>query len=204
MQGEQTPGRPRGDRKWARTAETRDSLLSAARAAFLEHGYAEASIADIVEKSGSSVGSVYHHFGGKPELFAALWEGYEHATTEAAVNAVAQARRSGQTEPIELFIAGARAYLELAWSKQGEAQLFSRADAPPGFDLLSGRDGREWIRQNAILLDADESEMEGRVTVAILTAVIDVGAREISLLDSRKEALDLIEVTLSFVRRAAG
>jgi AcrR family transcriptional regulator len=41
---------------------------------FCEVGFAGASIAAIVERAGSSVGSVYHHFGGKAELSLAEWE----------------------------------------------------------------------------------------------------------------------------------
>jgi AcrR family transcriptional regulator len=51
-------------------------LLDAARAVFTGQGFADASIADVVERAGSSVGSLYHHFGGKSELFIALWQDY--------------------------------------------------------------------------------------------------------------------------------
>ncbi|OZD18369.1 TetR/AcrR family transcriptional regulator [Rhodococcus sp. 06-156-3C] len=202
MERERSNVRSRTDRRWARTTEVRETLLAAALTVFLERGYSEASIADIVQRSGSSVGSVYHHFGGKPEMFVALWQGYETSATAAAGDAVAEARRSGQAGPTDLFLIGARAYLEFSWSRHEEAQLFSSGDAPPGFDLVSGRDGREWIRQNSILLDADASETKERITVAILTAVIDAGAREVSLLESRDEAFESIDVTLGFVRRA--
>ena len=60
--------------QWARTAETQRALLDAAREVFTEQGFADASIADVVERAGSSVGSLYHHFGGKSELFIALWQ----------------------------------------------------------------------------------------------------------------------------------
>ena len=60
-----------GSWQWARTAETQRALLDAARAVFAEQGFADASIADVVERAGSSVGSLYHHFGGKSELFIA-------------------------------------------------------------------------------------------------------------------------------------
>ena len=63
-----------GSWQWARTAETQRALLDAARAVFTEQGFADASIADVVERAGSSVGSLYHHFGGKSEMFIALWQ----------------------------------------------------------------------------------------------------------------------------------
>ena len=62
----------KGGWQWSRTAQTQRALLDAARAVFTERGFSDASIADVVERAGSSVGSLYHHFGGKSELFLAL------------------------------------------------------------------------------------------------------------------------------------
>ncbi|MGH3216157.1 MAG: helix-turn-helix domain-containing protein, partial [Trebonia sp.] len=56
-------GTPGGPRQWSRTAHTQRALLDAARQVFTERGFSDASIADIVERAGSSVGSLYHHFG---------------------------------------------------------------------------------------------------------------------------------------------
>ena len=60
-----------------RAATTRGSLLDAAREVFCASGFAEASIADVVAGAGASVGSLYHHFGGKAELYLALFEDYQ-------------------------------------------------------------------------------------------------------------------------------
>jgi AcrR family transcriptional regulator len=51
----------------------RAQILAAALAAFTEHGVAGASIEDIRRRSGASVGSIYHHFGGKDALAGALY-----------------------------------------------------------------------------------------------------------------------------------
>jgi AcrR family transcriptional regulator len=51
----------------------RDAILAAALASFLEHGVAGASIEDVRRRSGASVGSIYHHFGGKLELAGAVY-----------------------------------------------------------------------------------------------------------------------------------
>src|SRR5690242_4534718 len=94
-----------GSWQWARTAETQRALLDAARAVFTEQGFADASIADVVERAGSSVGSLYHHFGGKSELFIALWQDYQQAQEADASEAVARARKAGVTDSFELFSA---------------------------------------------------------------------------------------------------
>ena len=82
-------GPPGGAWQWSRTAQTQRALLDAARAVFTGEGFADASIADVVERAGSSVGSLYHHFGGKSELFIALWQEHQLAHEEAASQAVA-------------------------------------------------------------------------------------------------------------------
>ncbi|HEX8067099.1 MAG TPA: TetR/AcrR family transcriptional regulator [Thermoleophilaceae bacterium] len=51
----------------------RAEILDAALRCFTRSGYARTSIEDVVRESGASVGSVYHHFGGKEQLAAALY-----------------------------------------------------------------------------------------------------------------------------------
>src|SRR6266542_4093397 len=58
-----------GGRQWARSGSTRQALLAGALEVFSNRGYEDASIAEIVERSGASVGSLYHHYGGKAGLF---------------------------------------------------------------------------------------------------------------------------------------
>src|SRR5881397_3930751 len=57
----------------ARSAARRRAILDAALAVFTERGYHQASIEEIRDRSYASVGSIYHHFGGKEELAAALY-----------------------------------------------------------------------------------------------------------------------------------
>jgi len=49
------------------------AILDAALHAFTEKGYAAATIDDVRERSGASIGSIYHHFGGKEQLAATLY-----------------------------------------------------------------------------------------------------------------------------------
>jgi len=62
------PGRPSG----ASAADTRASLLAAARTVFSERGFAGAGIADIVARAGVSAPVLYHHFAGKADLYLAV------------------------------------------------------------------------------------------------------------------------------------
>ena len=51
---------------------TRAKLISAARSAFAEHGYAQAAMDELTAQAGLTRGALYHHFGGKPGLLAAV------------------------------------------------------------------------------------------------------------------------------------
>ena len=54
-------------------AGRREAILEAARASFEEHGYGATTIELIAERSGASNGSIYHHFGSKDGILAALY-----------------------------------------------------------------------------------------------------------------------------------
>jgi AcrR family transcriptional regulator len=190
----------RGSWQWARTAETQRALLDAAREVFTGQGFAEASIADVVERAGSSVGSLYHHFGGKSELFIALWQEYTQAQEASASAVVAEARAAGVTDPYDLFSAGARGYLEGAWERRDLSLLFNAGDGPPGFELMRRRRGREWIGQNDTLLKLTGTSLN-RLYATILTALIAEGAREVAGARTRVQANEIIEAVLEYARR---
>jgi AcrR family transcriptional regulator len=56
------------------TRARRREILRAALALFVERGVGETTVDDIRERSGASIGSIYHHFGGgKDDIAAALY-----------------------------------------------------------------------------------------------------------------------------------
>ncbi len=186
--------------QWGRTKQTQRALLDAARAVFAEQGFSTASIADIVERAGSSVGSLYHHFGGKSELFLALWQEHQAAHERAASEAVAHARRSGEADPTALFRIGARAFLEGSWHRRDLAMLFVSGDGPPGFELMKRRREREWISQNDALLRLADTALD-RLYAAILTSVIGEGAREVATCKTRRQALECTDAVIDYAGR---
>lgn len=56
------------------TAVRQQQILSATLALFSEHGLANTTISAISERSGASVGSIYHHFGDREGVLYALYE----------------------------------------------------------------------------------------------------------------------------------
>jgi len=53
----------------AHEQQVRDRIIAAAVTVFSEKGYHRATIADVVDRSGLSVGAIYTHFRNKEELF---------------------------------------------------------------------------------------------------------------------------------------
>ena len=186
--------------QWSRTAQTQQALLDAARQVFTERGFSDASIAEIVDRAGSSVGSLYHHFGGKSELFIALWQEHQLAHEEAATQAVAAARKRGVTDPGLLFEAGARAFLHGSWQRRDLALLFASGDAPSGFEVMRRSRGREWIGQNDSLLQLTDVPAD-RVYAAILTSLIGEGAYEVAGSRNRRQAEAIIDAVAEYARR---
>ena len=186
--------------QWSRTEQTQRALLDAAREIFTARGFAEASIADIVERAGSSVGSLYHHFGGKSDVFIALWQEHQRAHEEAASRAVAAARAHGVTDACQLFDAGARAFMNGSWERRDLALLFASGDVPPGWELMRRSRSREWIGQNDSLLRLTDRP-EDRVYVSILTSLIGEGAHEVAAARGRDEADKIIDAVCEYARR---
>jgi AcrR family transcriptional regulator len=68
------------------TSARRETILAAALRLFTKRGYSDTSIDDLRKASGASVGSIYHHFGGKAGVAAALYaeslRGYQQGVLE--------------------------------------------------------------------------------------------------------------------------
>jgi AcrR family transcriptional regulator len=195
-----TEGKSTASRQWSRTAETRSQILDAAREVFTRQGFADANVANVVEQAGSSVGSIYHHFGGKAELFIALWEDHQRLMEERSSQAVAKAKKSGTTDPLEMFSVGARAYFDATWERRDLARLFMDGNGPPGFELMRRRRSRDWFRKNAVLLNVGTSPTE-RMLVAVFTSIIGEAAREIIVCNSKREANKIAEAALRLTAR---
>jgi AcrR family transcriptional regulator len=65
-----------------RTAATRAALIAAGRTLFAQHGFAGVGTETIVREASVSRGALYHHFGDKTELFAAVLADVEEEVTQ--------------------------------------------------------------------------------------------------------------------------
>jgi len=181
-----------------RAAATRQAILDAAQEIFTSAGFSEANISDVVAKAGASVGSVYHHFGGKADLYLALFEDYQARQEEHAAAAVAAARAAGADDPIKLFVAGARAYLDGCWTERDLARLFLAGGGPAGFELIARRRYRDWTRLNEILLHAD-GEPASEALVLLLTTVVSETGSEVAVSENAERARGLVDEILALI-----
>ncbi len=184
-----------------RAAGTRTALLAAAREVFAASGFAEAAIAEVVSRAGASVGSLYHHFGGKAELYLALFEEYQAGQEDRAATAVRAARAAGERDPMALFLVGSKSYLEGCWAERDLARMFLAGGGPPGFELLARKRYREWTRRNAVLLGTDTDEPWGDALVLVLTTVISQAGHEVAVCEDEQSSLRLASQVLVLVAR---
>lgn len=140
-----------------RSATTREALIEAARRLFAEHGYAGVGTEEIVRAAGVTRGALYHHFGGKRDLFEAV---YERIEAELAQRIATGALAGGAAEPVAAMRAGADMFLQAC--TEPEAQRIVLLDGP---SVLG------WDRWREIAAEHGLGLIE-----ATLQAAIDAGA----------------------------
>jgi AcrR family transcriptional regulator len=74
------PQRPKRLSREEKKAQTRALLLGAAEEVFAERGFFAASVEEVAERAGFSMGAVYSNFESKADLFLALFE--EHVAVQ--------------------------------------------------------------------------------------------------------------------------
>jgi AcrR family transcriptional regulator len=88
---------------------TRASLLATARKVLAEHGYADTSMDDLTAQAGLTRGALYHHFGDKKGLLAAVV-----AQIDDEMDARLQAISDGAEDAWQGFRQRCHAYLQMA------------------------------------------------------------------------------------------
>lgn len=198
-----TRRRRRSKHQWGTTEQTRRSLLDAARQVFSEFGFGDANVAEIVELANSSVGSLYHHFGGKSELFYALWDQFRQEQA-AAIDA---AMRSVTTESAwPRFLAGARELLETTWAQRDLVKLFYEGDSPPGFGEELSEYRRQAVTGRLSGRTSDTPAPEGaegidRMVALVFASVLGEARREIAHAADEAAAQRLVDSVYGMLER---
>jgi AcrR family transcriptional regulator len=175
-------------RRWAKTDGTQARILDAATDVFAARGYTAATMADIVHRSGTSIGSIYHHFGGKKELFLAIFNRLAADIDRRIGDEVALAgRRSGH----EAFEANVRSYLEAIWANRRAAMVLSSGDAPAGYDAVRRAGMFKGFGRWMSVLELDNSPRGQLLTRILIAAMSEASAMVITC----DEASDLAPIT---------
>ena len=100
--------RPRGRPPATDSAETRETIIDAARVEFAVRGFDATSLTSIASAAGLTPSALYHYFDGKE----ALYEAVVHRTIEVVWDGLLQRVRSGDdlATQVDLYIAEADRY----------------------------------------------------------------------------------------------
>jgi AcrR family transcriptional regulator len=139
-------------------AENREKLIAAARKAFAEQGYAAASMDHLTAEAGLTRGALYHNFGDKRGLLAAVVDQIDSEMADYAHSVGAKAADiwSG-------LLAEGAAYIEKALDP--EVQRIVLLDGP----AVLG-DPSQWPSQNRCL-QATRTKLEQLIDQGIVKAV---------------------------------
>ncbi|WP_126976169.1 TetR/AcrR family transcriptional regulator [Frigidibacter oleivorans] len=155
-----------------RRAETRAALIGAARALFLEKGFADTGTPEIVRHAGVTRGALYHHFEDKTAVFAAVI-----AAEANAVQADVEAAAPGRDR--EALLDGATAWFE-AMRQPGRARLLLlEGPAVLGISEMRRIDrerGGAGLREAMISARPDTDEAEIEALADLVSALFDRAA----------------------------
>lgn len=130
----------------AQGATTRDALLEAARELFGERGYPGTSIDEVVARAGVTKGAMYHHFHGKEDLFAAVYEQIQRQVSDRVV------AKFLEPDPWEALVVGSNLWID--------------ADLDPSVRRIALRDARAVLGWDAV------REVEARFGAVPLRGVL--------------------------------
>src|SRR3984957_9309722 len=162
-------------RRAEHAADTRESLLTAARAQFAAHGFDGTGTEQIVAEARVTRGALYHHFRDKADLFRAVMA---QAAGDVATRLIDEQLAADAESPLAEIREGVSAFLDVCVG--GDFQRIVLVDGPrvlgtDAWDDLVERYGRslleEWLRRCMSTGDLDQMPVRAlaRLLIAMLT-----------------------------------
>ncbi|MDT3446853.1 MULTISPECIES: TetR/AcrR family transcriptional regulator [unclassified Pseudofrankia] len=174
-------------------------MLDAARRLFGSNGYEGTSIDDIVRESGVSVGSIYHQFGGKSEVFMTLVESALARHSEVSARETRRAINAGETDPLRIYIAGAKAYLMETWKQRDLDRISFAEDGPPGFATFLRERHARYLRGSRGLTIGKPPLPDS--TAHALTALLLAAATQLVDVNDRRTAKAVVDYFTNLILR---
>jgi AcrR family transcriptional regulator len=192
-------------RRWAKTDATQRRILDAATEVFATRGFTAATMADVVTASGASIGSIYHHFGGKSELFFAIFEQMADAVDRRIDAAMQLAGPAGSREADRrrVFELHVRAYLEAMWENRRLAKVLSSGDTPPGFEVARRDRMQAAFRSWMAVLELDKS-VRGQLLSRVLVATMAESSLMVTECDNPDDVPAVTDAAIDCVDRLIG
>jgi AcrR family transcriptional regulator len=189
-------------RRWAKTDDTQRRILDAATDVFGTRGFTAATIADVVAGSGASIGSIYHHFGGKSELFLAIFEQMANAVDRRIEEAMEQAGFEADTaaDPRRIFELHVRAYLEAMWANRRLARVLTSGDTPAGFEVVRRDRMQAAFRSWMAVLELDKS-LRGQLLSRVLVATMAESSLMVAACEDPSDVTPIINATIEWIDR---
>lgn len=154
-----------GKRRAETMEENRAKLIAAARSAFASKGFAAASMDELTASVGLTRGALYHNFGDKKGLLAAVV-----AQLDGEMAQRAKARAAQSVDGWQRLLAEGIAYIEMALDP--EVQRIVLLDGPAFLG-----DPSRWPSQNACL-DATRSAVAQMIEQGVMKPVdVEAAAR---------------------------
>lgn len=159
------------------TEATRARVLEAAHELFAERGYAAVGLEEVALAAGVTRGAVYHHYGSKRGLFAAV-----HGRAQEAVGAAIEAATGSFTDPWEMLEVGCRAFLEAAIAPEVRQVLLVDAPAVLGWDVWREQDAAHSARMlGEVLTELRRAGVLADLPPAAVAAVLSGAMNEAAL-----------------------
>lgn len=185
-----------------RTGKTRASLLQAARALFVEKGYAGTSTPEIVAKAGITRGALYHHFDDKRALFRAI----VHEEAQAVLVAIETRTATARTAS-EALLTGSTAYLD-AMAVPGRTRLLLvEGPAVLGTAEMTKLDEENGAGTLRVGLEAAlaESGNPANISVVALTALLSASFDRAALaIDTGADPQEYRATVVAMIARLTG
>jgi len=179
------------------TNDTQQRILDMAVDVFAEQGFADASIAEIAKRANASVGSIYYHFGGRRELFLALFDRFVTKIDERIAQTAARTRPD---DTLAVVAAHTRAILVETWNNRRTAMVLSEGQGPADYDQIRRETMDAHFYRWTSAIDYEDSfrgKLQHRGIIAIMTQSII----KVSNAVSTEEAIDLIDAATTMIKR---
>jgi AcrR family transcriptional regulator len=154
-------------------------------------------MADIVGQSGASIGSIYHHFGGKRELFLAI---YDRLSAEVELHVAEAAQQGGDLDNRQAFAVHARAYLDAIWQNRRAAMMMASGDVPADFEEVRRRNTLTFFHRWMGVLHVDFSK-RGQLLSRVLIAIMSEASLMVAMCDDVADVEPITDATIEWIGR---